>query len=372
MSKSEFHLHFPHESPEKLKDDSAGFFNTVSATKQGVRLSRLLLQRYLYERRFTYQNNVLKEKQHRILNGDVGTTVLQDKHQFVELVAEMGYNAPASVLIPSGSNPRDYVPQVMDMDKAEPRRFCKPHQGVKGKGIFVASDPQEAIEFVSTQKNDYLVQTFEYPEQDWRYILHRDNQQITEAESPVWRIAYEKIRPTVTGDGVRSIQQLVADDILMPSSAKKAYMEHDGRAYGSTVLEPGESTVLINSGNLAQGAYGKLPETKRLEFMDAFMNEFLVDLEKTIGGRLGTLCVDLGIKNTAFFDSTYDIEELKKSITFYEFQVPFGFQGYIKGLSSIGISRLSERTSIMYSFGKSMLLTGARLHKNDSSPLHDD
>lgn len=369
-------LRFPHEAQDTLRGRNKGLPNTIVLAHQLGTASIRLAERIVQEQRYGYQTNRAKEKQHRLMNGDLGAEALQNKQLFTQLVRELGYQTPVSILVPVGADAQEFIADVAAMNDSDDRRFCKPIGGIKGKGIKVVSNPKEALDFVAQQKNDYLIQTVEQPEQDWRYILHRDREQMTTGQLPAWRIAYAKVRPTVVGDGQASVRQLVEHDEKMPPTAKKKYFKHNGRSNGSYIPEAGEVVDLVDSGNLSQGAYGRLPDNTELDHMDRFMAQFISDLETNIDGRLGTMCVDIGVKDPGVFDREYSFVAMKDAIVFYEFQVPFGFRGYLRNLPDQdikeGLTRLlpenfyqfSRKAGMAYTLVRSMLISGVVAQRN--------
>ncbi|HUO01581.1 MAG TPA: VTT domain-containing protein [Rhizomicrobium sp.] len=61
----------------------------------------------------------------------------------------------------------------------------------------------------------------------------------------------EKIFPTVTGDGIRTVEELVRADARAAIMAKTYLQRH--RAIQGTVLEPGQTLKLVEAGNHCQG-----------------------------------------------------------------------------------------------------------------------
>jgi len=367
-------LQYPHESSEKRLLSYEGEARSLRKFSSEMLLAQIA--------RFARREGALQashkgggprfrrsamRKAYEVMNGEVGRDKLTDKYTFTEMVREMRYSAPASVLVSPGANEDSLARQVRELDANDQRRFCKPRDGVKGKGISVATDPNTAITFaLSNSKNrEYLIQAYEIPVQDWRYILHRDVNQVMQREDPRWRIAYEKVRPTVVGDGELTISQLVHASNEIPRYAKLKYRTHTQRKMRRVVPGEGEQVDVIDSGNISKGGYGRLPEPHELENMDRFMLQFLHDLEEKIGGKLPTACVDIGIKDPSVLQQEYDFEEMKKAVVFYEFQVPFGYEGYVRAAAGQqeGLKRLLPKTLFMttlnWNLGKSLLISGS-------------
>jgi hypothetical protein len=259
-----------------------------------------------------------------VANGETGADIFPNKYEFGALVNELGYLAPQSVLVePQGvQSGVDYREQVFALDDRS-QRFCKPLNATRGRGTQPFDSSEDALAFAIGQGEPYLVQTLEEPECDWRYILHRDAVQLANDEAPGWRIAFQKVRPTVMGDGQRSIAELVDEHPQMPPHSKNGYIKHHSEAL-ATVPTEGELVHLIHAGNVSQGAYVQMPSKLETANMDRFMAQFLHDVEEKLSTRLGTLCVDLGVKDAGVLTSEYDYDAIKQSVVFYEHQLPFG------------------------------------------------
>lgn len=357
VEQSPLQLRYPHENPDALPGsliESAYALGQLSEQAAGRVLSIVAHVGAvpLYEQG--------SKMLYRALNGNTGLE-LQSKTSFAKIVQRLGYVAPRSVVVKPGGNSAGTLKSIEALDTSSSLRFCKPLNGWQGRGVMAAASPDEALGFVSGQREKYLVQTSEIPEQDWRYILHRDVNQLATGEPPAWRIAYEKVRPKVVGDGTQTIKQLVTAHPEMPDDAKMKYLHYHGDQLG-LVPEAGEQIALIQSGNISKGAYSRLPNIVEQENLDRFMLEFLAKLEAKVGGALGTLCVDIGVKDGRVLERVYDEQGLKENIVFYEFQVPFGMTGYTNQLpmrprkfGTAFSARVNDR------FRQSMLASGRML-----------
>jgi hypothetical protein len=258
-----------------------------------------------------------------VANGKAGANIFSNKFRFGDFVSQLGYAAPRSVVV----EPReieggtDYREQIEVLDE-QPQRFCKPLYSTRGRGTHIAESSEEALDFAAAQGEPYLVQSLEYPQRDWRYILHRDAVQLSEGEQPGWRIASQKVRPTVVGNGSKSILELVEDHEIMPIRSKRGYIKHHADAL-KVIPAEGETVELIEAANVAQGAYPKMGTDTETRNLDRFMARFLHDAETARGARLGTLCVDLGVKDIEALTGEYDFEKIKNNLVFYEHQMPF-------------------------------------------------
>lgn len=323
-----------------------------------------------------------KQRLHKLFNGEAGAEVLQDKFLFGNLVRELGYQAPQSVLVSTGAQDAELLSQVDALDTDVPRRFCKPLGGNGGKGVYLAATPEDAVMFAQNRGQDYLIQTFEEPQQEWRYILHRDNSQLQPDTMPGWRMTYEKIRPKVVGNGSSSVAQLVQADTTIPDYAKNYYFKYQRRIHSNSLNDvpaSGEQIELCDSGNMDKGAYIRTPEEGESQNLDNFMLRFYQDLEDRIGSPINTFAVDIGVKDPSILDGTFDYEKMRDNIVFYEFQLPFNtngcFDDFPKDESRTGFSRIVpkklykrlQRAKLGYNIIKSQLVTGALTQRAENS-----
>ncbi len=316
-------LIFPHEDIDRLR------FESGQAERSAVyELGHFA--RYLSLQALHIESPQPRIDAFTVANGEVGADVFPNKSRFAELVNGLGYVAPRTVTVePKGFEAGvDYRSRVEALDEERPERFCKPVNAARGRGARRVETVDEALTFTSASGEPYLVQTLEQPQRDWRYVLHRDVDHLANGDGTGWHVMFQKVRPTVIGDGSRSIGKLVADDEVMPEDAKQRYIDHH-----KDVLDvvPGEDehVELIQSGNITQGAYGQLASDTEKANLDRFMVQFVNDGESALGTKFGTLCFDLGVKDASVLSADYDFEKIKSNIVFYEHQLPFGINVYL-------------------------------------------
>lgn len=353
----------------------------IALARQEVRLGYEWSRKLIIERK-AGETLAQKKRLHKLFNGEAGAEVLQDKFLFGNLVRELGYQAPQSVLISTGAQEDELLSKVTALNTDDPRRFCKPLGGNGGKGVYLAATPEDAVMFAQNRGQEYLIQTFEEPQQEWRYILHRDNSQMQTGTMPGWRMTYEKIRPKVVGDGSSSVAQLVQADTTIPDYAKNYYFKYQKRIHSNRVNdvpESGEQVELCDSGNMDKGAYIKTPEEHESQNLDNFMLRFFQDLEDRIGSPINTFAVDIGVRDPSILDGKFDFEKMRDNIVFYEFQLPFNTNGCFDSFptdeSQTGFSRILpkklykrlQRTKLGYTIIKSQLVTGALTQRADNS-----
>jgi hypothetical protein len=360
-------LHFPHEAPDQFmrwgKLGSLSLLETV-ATKGTYGIAgfgRIMGATALYRD--------VERQIFTMANGPAGVD-LASKDTIGALVRGAGYLAPHSVLIQRGDDPRLVAIAIDELDSDQPSRLCKPLASSKGLGIKIVNTPKEAREFVAGQIRPYLVEELLMPEMDVRYILHRDASQVNAGAPPGWRIAYAKVRPTIIGDGQSSVSELIERETDMPLVAKRKYARHH-RSELQYIPPQDEVNELIHTGNVSQGAYGRIPPVQELNHLDTFMMRFLHDLEENVNAPFGTLCFDIGIRDKALLQQTYDHDVMKANIVFYEHQLPFSMTGYTSQLSeaechsSIGTRLYDANRSLLLNLNleSSIRNTGRELRK---------
>jgi pimeloyl-ACP methyl ester carboxylesterase/membrane protein DedA with SNARE-associated domain len=125
--------------------------------------------------------------------------------------------------------------------------ILKPDTGQRGSGVYAARDEAELDAAVRRHPHDTLVQArVDGPEYGVFYIRHPDE--------PVGRIfaITVKILPTVTGDGVRTLEELVLDDPR--ACALHAVYARENPARFDLVVPHGEVVRLVEVGTHARGA----------------------------------------------------------------------------------------------------------------------
>jgi hypothetical protein len=288
---------------------------------------------------------------------------LADKGTFSDVMARIGYLAPRTVVVSPGSDTAETLAGIAALDETDPKRFLKPLCGSRAKGTMQAEDPDQALAFARQERRPYLVQTVENTDHEWRYALHRDGSQVRDNAPHGWRMALRKIRPSVVGDGVTSLQGLVEANEAMPWFSRAKYRLHRGRDTGR-VPEAGEHVELAVGGNIG----ARLPDQTEQTNLDRFIRVVADELEAEVGAPLATICFDVGAKNPGTLEGPYDHERLRQELVFYEFQVPFGFFSYLAALPKserTGIRKVSSslgrpalQAAVMSTFMNSMLVSG--------------
>lgn len=340
---------YPHEDIDGLAD-----FNS---RQEWIGIAKLLRQNLpVIWRDRKLPKSDRKKQAFELFNSSAGADTLPNKLPFGDIVAELGYQAPRSILIAKGTSAGEIEAAAKSSLSDQVSYFAKPVDGYQGIGASQFDDLNKLAETIEQSPEDYLVQSDETPEEDWRYILHRD----IDNPDRVWRIAYKKVRPIVIGDGSSTLAQLVQSSSEIPED-RKSRIIHKIVERADSVPADGQITAVAETGNISQGAYGQLPSTAELERMDDFMRRFVGDLEAMLGSELSTLCFDLGVKDKSVFEGEYDFEKLKAATVFYEFQLPFGISGYLDELYTLNgksvdtLKNQFRRHRLLYRLGKSVL-----------------
>lgn len=325
-------LHFPHARPELLRRGQHAAQAIAAAVIAGAVRRTLRPALGLY---FQGSPEIQLETNlavYRELNEPNAAEQVVDKLQFEHVLQQLGYRAPRSICAdPEKDTLEALTKQVHELDRSAPQRFCKPFYSSKGRGIYLADSPAAAARYALAQPHLTLIQTMETPAEDWRYILHRDPAQAAHGQPPLWRIAYHKVRPQVVGDGRHTVRQLLEVDSSIPAKAKQRCLKYFPGNLQDVPIK-GQPIDLVQTGNISVGSYGTLPSRAALDYVDRFMLELLSDLEKHLGTTFGTFCVDIGLLDTSVFNAPYNDAAMRRSVTFYEFQVPFGLSGYLDTL----------------------------------------
>jgi hypothetical protein len=249
---------------------------------------------------------------------------LGDKRQFGDMLHELGYAAPHSAVYYPGDDLDEMMAQAVALDPATEGRFLKPVSGSRAKGTMQAENPKQAVMLAQAQGRPYLIQTVEPTDHELRYVLHRDSEAVRQDAPHNWRIAFRKLRPSVTGDGEHMLADLVAANQAMPWYSRAKYWLHRG-GDGRRVPALNEHVELAVGGTIG----ATFPTEQELHNLDTFMHGLVTELEAKIGRTLATVCFDVGVRNADTLTGAYDSEKLHDQLVFYEFQVPFGYTSYV-------------------------------------------
>lgn len=329
-------LRYPHEYAEEL----AGTHQSLPSMLGQVMLCTIDMQ-YAGLGRLIDSNEIFERGAHGMASRIMGAEACWGgKGTFEPYVRDLGFRAAATMVVePQDAISDEIRAKVAALDDQNPQRFCKPRLGSQGKGAYLAPDTEMALQYVATSRRSYLVQEALVPVEDWRVVLHRSVQDVKEAGPPSWFIAYEKVRPTVVGDGFATVGELVAADARMPESAKIKYRKRH-RGDLSRVPDLGEKVDLIKTGNISQGAYGRLPSPQERAVLGDFALDLLTSIEADTRLTYGTVCFDIGTRQADTLTQPTTVDELRKQIVLYELSVAFGLSGYRDAVSREDSGRL--------------------------------
>jgi hypothetical protein len=212
-----------------------------------------------------------------------------DKYAFVELMGSLGYRVPRQVLVGGELAAPEKLRRVEDgLGPALVERglVLKPRYGWGGRGVKVVAGARQLAEGLEGYREDLVVQEF-LPgvKHETRFILHR-------IDGWNLRIAYRKMIPFVTGDGVASVGALVARDRSLPKRAKRAIAKNRRELDLERVPAAGEEVAVVRTCNVTQGAVGGLLPEAELASLDRFALEVIGKIERYAGVRLASVNLD--------------------------------------------------------------------------------
>jgi hypothetical protein len=322
---------------DELSDISRSVVPWREITPQAARLlTHFSLERYGRLTGTEALRVASKDRVFTVFNGPVNGAALQRKDLFWSTISGLGYLAPRTTIVERGDDLDAALEAVTRLDDASQRRFCKPVDGQRGLGAMLVESPPEAIAFVGRALGRhhprYLVQKAHVAVQEWRYIAHRDVVGILAGEPHRWGIRYEKVRPVVTGDGRSSVQSLVNGHPGMPERSRRLYFKSHAEEKFKAVPEAGQEVTIAETANVRLGTYVRYPDSRESQYLDTFMTRFLADLERHLFQPYGygTLCFDLGIMDPDLLHRPYKHAEASRAIVFYEHQLTFGMNVFLK------------------------------------------
>ena len=125
--------------------------------------------------------------------------------------------------------------------------ILKPDVGQRGNGVRVIRSKPTALEYIQSVDAPVIVQRYVVGPREAGVFYYRFPE---ESRGHIFAIT-EKIFPTITGDGIRSVEELIrADDraaLMAPTYLRRFASCRD------EVLAPGEILRLVETGNHAQG-----------------------------------------------------------------------------------------------------------------------
>lgn len=274
----------------------------------------------------------------RKINGE-GTEVLVNKYLFIELTRVLGYAPLRQTLINTGESAQTcYAKIIAEFPDPEQVVFLKPLEGSSGRGIkIITVGGTERL--LGDITRDFVVQEAIQIGREYRYAIFQDGEHS-------WRIAYEKTRPILQGDGQSTVKQLLNSQQI-PKSTRIATMVMNKQRLNQ-VLPCGESIQMLQIGFPKKGNFEKMPgDIHKIENLDRFMARFIGDLEQSFGHKLPLLAFDIGVKDPSVLNGEYVFMTIQTNIIPFECQMPFTTFFYYKNVSK-GLQTLVNFYNLMY------------------------
>jgi membrane protein DedA with SNARE-associated domain len=186
--------------------------------------------------------------------------------------------------------------------------ILKPDVGQRGNGVRLTRSMRAALEYLQLVDAPVIVQRYVVGPREAGVFYYRFPH---ESRGHVFAIT-EKIFPTITGDGIHTVEELIRTDLRAAMMARTYLRRFALRR--DEVLMPGEMLKLVETGNHAQGCI----------FGDG-MHLYTEDLERVID--------EISHKVTGFFIGRYDLryendKDLKQG---RNFQIVGAQRGHIRG-----------------------------------------
>ena len=125
--------------------------------------------------------------------------------------------------------------------------ILKPDVGQRGNGVKVIRSMRTALEYIQSVDAPVIVQRYVVGPCEAGVFYYRFPD---ESQGHIFAVT-EKIFPTITGDGIRSVEELIRADERAALMAQTYFRRFASRR--SDVLAPGEILKLVETGNHAQG-----------------------------------------------------------------------------------------------------------------------
>ncbi|MBA54092.1 MAG: hypothetical protein CMK89_06505 [Pseudomonadales bacterium] len=276
-----------------------------------------------YEQRIDFCQN--------FFNGE-NVGLIHKKFEFIEVVRKLGFRGPEQVAFEPGHP--EQLESALNLLRKYGAVLCKPKDGQQGKGIFSCEREEELSERLAQVDQGYIVQERVPPLKDYRYVYHED-------PDVTYRVCYAKIRPVVVGDGRSSLSNLIAQSSDIPAVSKEKLGKFLLDSQLESIPESGEKVDLIDTGNISKGAYSEVVTGDELAALDKLMLALIKDIRDQYGLDITTYCFDIGALTDQLKPDTIS----KQDIVFYEYQVPFGLEGY---LSSELVKENKNRVARMF------------------------
>ena len=252
-------------------------------------------------------------------NGE-NTRDLANKYTFVEEIKKLGYDQAIDQVLVTPEKPDDTITDEFSQTFPDLNRrvFIKKFGVGKGLGIEVVPVKELQKKLPEIRKAESaVVQNKVAVERAFRAISVDNPQNGTVIEH-----YFEAHIPTVTGDGARTVRDLLLESSDIPEASKKKLL----RDLGSTLnMVPGRN-LRINLGDVGhdtRGGYYSTPDEETVRNVRAFASSLKADLEKKVGHAIPVFCIDLAALDKQILEGDFNLDEAKKRFVAFEFQMGF-------------------------------------------------
>jgi membrane protein DedA with SNARE-associated domain len=178
--------------------------------------------------------------------GIVGESKIEILQALMSVAPELTADA---YLVPSGNaaTRARLLHQICELNSIPYPFVLKPNVAQRGEGFKLVSSPAEAEQYLEQVSSDVVLQRYVSDQKEAGVFYYRFPGQ---ARGDIFAVT-EKIFPTVTGDGARTLEELVNDEeraSLIASTYLNRFPQLRGR-----VLSAGEKLRLVEAGNHCQG-----------------------------------------------------------------------------------------------------------------------
>ena len=181
---------------------------------------------------------------------DAGGLVGESKHQALQLLQANAPDLAATYIYvpadPAGVKQRTAKALVFAQQHGFPV-VLKPDVGLRGRGVYVARSEQQVCDYISRFGGDLIVQRHIAGEEFGVFVARMPGQQQVQVLSIV-----NKTFPTVTGDGVLNLRQLILADAR--ASLISALLLARWEAELARVVAQGEVVQLVEIGTHSRGS----------------------------------------------------------------------------------------------------------------------
>jgi membrane protein DedA with SNARE-associated domain len=179
-----------------------------------------------------------------------GGFIGESKVQILEQLRRIDNNLVADAYLLDGGTPTDRLLSLHRICRERDLKLpfiLKPDVGQRGNGVRLIRQMREALDYLAGMDAPVMVQRYAPGPHEAGVFYYRHP---CETKGHVFSIT-DKVFPTITGDGIRTIEKLIRADERASLIAKTYLRRFDKRR--AEVLPWGEVLKLVETGNHAQG-----------------------------------------------------------------------------------------------------------------------